>query len=387
VNPGDGERAAEVRCAARALLRHPVLDGAAEPELLRLVRRHADRLRSWFLARAGYDLVVDPAFARLVKVPPRSAPVAGAARVRPGAGFDRRRYAWLCLSLAVLEGTDGQTTLGYVAEDVETLASAHGLPVPDLDTRDDRMALADALRLLERLGVVARTAGETEDFVDGSGDALYTVRRRLAASLLAVRRPPSTVESPEALADDVIDGDAGRVEGVRHEVWRRLLETPAVLHEELSPDEVTYLQHQRRPILEELRDVCGLELEVRREGVAAVDDEHGATGFPAQGSVGHAALLVIEVLRRGRRDATAGDPTAGTVHRDALLAPVVAFVASGRCAQSYALEASGAARLLDDALTLLEEHRLVRRIVDADAVSPLPPLGRFVLDGVGPESP
>ena len=80
---GTASRAARERVdAARALLAHPLLTAASQPEELVLVRLHAPALRSTFKTLLGYNLVVESSFARLVK----------------GSG-DRRRTGPTCASL------------------------------------------------------------------------------------------------------------------------------------------------------------------------------------------------------------------------------------------------------------------------------------------------
>lgn len=68
----DGQRDAELRRAARALLKRPLLlahGGYADD--FRLVRRHATELREWFERNTGWGLQVDAESARLRKTPGR----------------------------------------------------------------------------------------------------------------------------------------------------------------------------------------------------------------------------------------------------------------------------------------------------------------------------
>ncbi len=68
----EGQHAAEVRRAARALLRRPLLLATGvSAEDFRLVRKHASELRTWFDRNTGWPLRVDAGSARLVPYAPR----------------------------------------------------------------------------------------------------------------------------------------------------------------------------------------------------------------------------------------------------------------------------------------------------------------------------
>ena len=191
-------RTHELRRAARALLRQPLLRAAgASGESLGLVRRHAAELREWFDANTGWRLLVDSEVARLVKVLPADADTTHPARdPRSGVPFGRRRYVLTCLALSVLERAEAQITLGRLAEGVILAAADADLARAGLsfrlEGRDERSDLVSVVRLLLSLGVLTRVAGDEEAFVRDAGDALYDVQRRSLAMLQAAPHGPST---------------------------------------------------------------------------------------------------------------------------------------------------------------------------------------------------
>ncbi|MER7998756.1 TIGR02678 family protein [Streptomyces sp. NPDC095613] len=201
----DGQRAADVQRAARALLKEPLLtaDGPRADEF-RLVRQHATELREWFERNAGWSLRVDAEAARLRKTPGVLSDATHPAReaTRTALPFTRRRYVLLCLALAVLERGEAQVALGRLAEQVVLAAADPHLAAAGvtftLERRDERLDLAAVVRLLLALGVLRRVAGDEEAYVNGAGDALYDVRRRVLAGLPATRRGPSMVAAEEA---------------------------------------------------------------------------------------------------------------------------------------------------------------------------------------------
>src|ERR1700682_2905167 len=119
----------ERQSAVRALLRHPMLGSAGpDPNAFSLVRRHARWLCEWFMESAGWRLRVDNGLARLHKILPRASDTTRPAVAdRSGVPFSRRRYALLCLALAVLERADAQVTLGQLAERVVSMVAEPAL--------------------------------------------------------------------------------------------------------------------------------------------------------------------------------------------------------------------------------------------------------------------
>ncbi|MGC5412535.1 DUF2398 family protein, partial [Streptomyces sp. DT225] len=109
------------------------------------------------------------------------------------------RYVLLCLALAALERGESQIALGRLADQVVLDATDPGLVASGihftLDRREERLDLAAVVRLLLDLGVLRRVAGDEDAYVNGAGDVLYDVERRVLAGLLATRRGPSTVQA------------------------------------------------------------------------------------------------------------------------------------------------------------------------------------------------
>jgi len=99
---------AEIRAAARALLRTPLLfDGGGQDDALRLVRRHRAELTRLFAEGLGYRLVVEPGVVRLFKTGMAADSTRGLLR-RNESPFTPRRYALLVLVLAALTRSRAQ---------------------------------------------------------------------------------------------------------------------------------------------------------------------------------------------------------------------------------------------------------------------------------------
>ncbi|WP_405998009.1 TIGR02678 family protein [Streptomyces sp. NBC_00829] len=313
----DGQREADLQRAARALLKEPLLtsDGP-HSDAFRLVRRHAAELREWFERNVGWSLRTDADAARLRKTPGTLTDATHAAREtsRAALPFTRRRYVLLCLTLAALERGESQVALGRLAEQVVLAAAdpelvAAGIAFT-LERRDERLDLAAVVRLLLRLGVLRRVAGDEEAYVSGSGDVLYDVRRRVLAGMPAARRGPSMIEAQgfeerlvEMTAQTALDSDELRFRAIRWKLTRRLLDDPVLYYDDLTDDELAYLTRQRGFITARISELTGLVAEVRAEGIAMVDPPPawgpgGAPNdltdvrMPEQGTHGHITLLL-----------------------------------------------------------------------------------------------
>jgi uncharacterized protein (TIGR02678 family) len=379
----------ERRGALRALLRSPLL--AADAPGFALVRRHAGWLREWLARNAGWSLLVSSELARLRKVPADlgdgTRPAVDAKSKTP---FSRRRYVLLCLALAALEAADRQTTLGWLAGKVLTFAAADpelaaaGLEF-DMSSRDQRRDLVQVVRLLLDLQVLARVDGDELLYVhDARRDVLYNVHRPALAAVLNVRRGPSTVDAEgfeERLAaiveEPVPDTEEAKNRRLRSRLTRRLLDDPVMEYADLDEEELAYLQSQRAFLVARVQEATGLVPEMRREGVAMVDERGDLTdlGMPEEGTDGHLTLLLAEFLvaeheRKGGDGAAVG--WAAVERRTAEL------VEEHKDLWRRDVTDPGAEkRLAAEAMERLEALRLVRRT--ADGVLPRPALSRYAL--------
>lgn len=376
----------------RALLVRPVLQAQHDGELFRLARRHADALRDWFDRETGWRLVVEPQTVRLLtSYVPHGTTATAVAERHPARGrrgdppFTRRRYVLLALSLAVLERSDPQISLGRLAEDVVLAARQPGLESVEftLAGREERSDLVAVIRLLLGYGVLLRVAGDEDAYVSADGDALYDVDRRVLATMLSTVHGPGMVGATLGPAPQI-----GRIEAalhepppaytdeeatrrLRHAVTRRLLCDPVVYYDELPEAERTYLVGQRVPLTRRLAEATGLVPELRQEGVSLVDPDDQLTDMrmPEQGTDGHATLLLAEQL------ADAGPNDVATLRRRLRRLAKEHAAYWRRTAQEPGAENAIVAEALDRLVGL----GLVRVTGDgADAVvHPLPALRRF----------
>jgi uncharacterized protein (TIGR02678 family) len=378
----------EFRRAVRALLLRPLMS-PQHPDFP-IIHRHSDRLREWFAREAGWPLHVDREGARLFK---RPGDLTSATRGLPD--YDRRRYVLLCLAGVVLERSDPQITLRTLGERIMQLAAD-----PDLEalgysftmrTASERRELVAVCRTLLEHGVLERVAGEEGGFVQDSGwqqaDALYDVRKRLLAMLLAATRGPSTWPATEAPADiearlralvaeHAVDSEQGRRDALRHRLSRRLLDDPVLYVDTLTVEDQAYFANQRGVMAGRLCDAAGLVAEARAEGLALVDETGQLTdvAMPAEGTDAHATLLVAEHLALRLRQAR------GPLH--VAQEEIAAFLrdAVDRFGRYWRKSARvpGAERELAE-IVVAGLRRLGLVACEAGVVRPLPAIARFTL--------
>jgi len=306
--------------------------------------------------------------------------------------FDRRRYILFCLACAALERAEPQITLRTLGEKLLALAADPELGTRGfsftLDSHHERRELVAICRYLLSLGVLLRVAGDEDAFVSKVGDALYDVRRRALAGLLAAARGPSTWapdQAPAGLDERLAalteeftpDSEEGRRTAMRHHLSRRLLDDPVVYLDELDdrPALRAYFQNQRGALAARLGEATGLHAEQRAEGLALVDESGDLTdvAMPAAGTASHVTLLVAEFLAGAGRAQPAA-PVSEAAVREAVRGMIPEY---GRYWAKAAREPGAETDLAKNALARLAMLRLVRR--DAGGVYPLPALARFAL--------
>jgi uncharacterized protein (TIGR02678 family) len=385
-------RAEERRRALRALLARPLLP--AHHPAFPLVRRHAEALRHWLTAEAGWDLQVEGDFARLHKRAARhrdGTRPAGADYPAADPPFSRRRYSLLCLALAVLEKGEHQTALGRLGDQVMTAAGDPALIESGirlaLDNREERRDLVAVVRHLLALGVLTRVAGDEDAFINAAGDALYDVNRRILSALLVTVKGPSMVAlvgDPRstdgriaALTEKFIPDTAeGHNRALRQRLTARLLDDPVVYWEELEETERAYLTSQRAAIAARILEATGLHAEVRAEGIAMVDAAGDLTDcrIPSEGTDGHLALLAVTWLAQRATDLERD----GAVSHADLENEVRGWIGLyGRFWKKAAREPGAERELCRRTLERLTALRLAE--LTPEGIRPLPAIGRYAM--------
>ncbi len=356
--PADPHRQLDLRAAARHLVTHPLVLAERDPDTFGLIRRHEQTLDRWFTQRFGYRLQVTADTARLFK----STVVAGRRPLRTASSqsrpFSVREYTMLSLALAAVAAGPSVISLRDLLHEVRSAATDAEVTVTDEPA--DRRALVTALRWMIRHGVAIEMHDRVERYAaDDAADAVLRIRPDRVALL------PLPVLARSETVDEVLDRPD---RGLSSRAWMRslLLEEPVLYRTDLSEDEWAEL---RRRLGEEsaiFDEMFGLNVEARAEGVMAIDPEDRLTDsrFPRSGTVGHAALLLIDRLVETDRT---------SLSRGEFVDTLAVLAAEHR--RYWSKLAADPDRLADEILELLGDHRLAE--VDGDTVRLLPAAWRY----------
>jgi uncharacterized protein (TIGR02678 family) len=290
---------AEYQKAARLVLRHPLITASyPDPSTLPLVRKWVRQLRTDLGEVLGYTLLSGGDTIRLRRVQDGldgTRPAVTRAR-RP---FDRRRYAYLVLTLSALGRSGAQIALSELADAVAADAGRiDGLGM-DTGRKPDRDAFVDAVAWLEVRGALRMADGSAIEWANDPerAEALYDIDREVAGALYA----PSRVLQHLNSVTELLDGPDGSVSSQGREARRRLnarharrlvVEQPVVYYADV--DEGLRGQLRSASLAEDVERLTGLDLERRAEGVALISagQRFSDVAFPSTGTVAQAALLL-----------------------------------------------------------------------------------------------
>ncbi|HTW98213.1 MAG TPA: TIGR02678 family protein [Acidimicrobiales bacterium] len=291
----DPQAPLERRAAARHLLANPICCKEHDPDAFRLIRRHETELDRWFTQRLGYRLHLGADTARLFKS--GALPLRRPMRTKSGRAFHRLEYVMLLLAVAATVAGPAVVSLRDLVDLVRSAAA--DAEVPLAGDAAERRALVTALRFLIDRGLAIEVHARVEEYADDAeADAVLRLRPDRIA-LLSLPALAGFADAADLLARAVHRSSS------RQWMRARLVEDPVLYRDDVSESEWAEL---RRRLGEEerfLEEMFGLTLETRAEGIAAVD-AHGELsdeGFPAGGTVGHAALLLITSLRNAGAEA------------------------------------------------------------------------------------
>jgi len=288
------------RVCAQALLNRHWITKEEDPELFYAIRDLYTELRDWFAEFTGFSLILTRTLAKLDKSPVVAAPWMGFPEFR-----EPRDYVLFTYSLWFLESKTelDQFVLTDIVEQVSEQLLSSGISI-DWENYYHRMSMVRALKKLRQLGVLRHIDGDEIDWAHDSGtkNVLYECTPSVR---FVLRHFPKELEAYERLEDfseqvvypETVDGELRRR---RHRVYRRLLLEPAVADKDWSPDELYYVQTQRRTIMDQLQFMFGLEGSRYREGLYFFYPE--LTGecslFPTSAAISDLVLLFAGELRR-----------------------------------------------------------------------------------------
>ncbi|MFN2495478.1 MAG: TIGR02678 family protein [Pseudonocardiaceae bacterium] len=282
--------------AVRTVLTHPLItDNYPDAEALPLVRRWANELRADLAEVFGYRLELSRSAARLLRAMD-DLDGTHPARTQTARPFDRRRYAYLALTLAALGRSGTQVALSELAESVAAdAARIDGLGL-STEQAGDRAAFVDAVAWLQTRGALRLADGSARRWADdpNSGEALYDIDRDVAHALYRPTRVLQHLRSVTALlARRTATSRDTRRREAGHRARRALVERPVVYYADLDRDAANTVRGPHA--VADVERLTGLPAERRAEGIAMLDTSGAFSDrrFPGTGTVAQAALLLI----------------------------------------------------------------------------------------------
>jgi uncharacterized protein (TIGR02678 family) len=290
--------------AVRTLLANPLVtetypDAAALP----LIRRWAKELRTELDRAFGYRLELTATTARLVRTLDELDATAPA-RSTTDRPFDRKRYAYLALTLATLGRAGTQLALSELADAVAADAGRiDGLGL-STERAADRAAFVDAVTWLEVRGALRLADGSARRWADDptAGEALYDIDRDVVNAVYRPKRVLQHVTSVTALLGGVLAGTNGTGRDARRRyagqrARRALVERPVVYYAAVDDEVRNFLRGQHAAVAEVER-LTGLPAERRAEGIALLDTSGAFSDrrFPGSGTVAQTALLLLNEI-------------------------------------------------------------------------------------------
>ena len=369
----DPHAANERQLAARHLLQRPFTCAEHDPDVFRLVRRHEADLDRWFTQRLGYRLHVDADTARLYKagVLVEHRPL----RTTSGRAFHHREYVLLALVLATTAAGPAVISLRDLVDGVRSAAAEAEITLTHEPA--ERRALVAVLRWMIDLGVATEMHARVDAYAsDDTADAVLKMRPD-RITLLPMPTLVGVADAGELLER------AERRASSRQWMRGRLAETPVLYRSDLDDEEWSEL---RRRIGEEERvlgEMFGLLLESRAEGIATIDPAGtlAERRFPTTGTVGHAALLLLDALAHAADGDGDGEGEAMPMPLHTIpmgtVSTIVADLAA-RYARGWSSDLVGAPeRLTRLVIDLLVDVRLAIVDHDSETVGILPAAARF----------
>lgn len=286
--------------AVRLVLGNDVITATRpRPGLLEAVLRWADQLSKDLRDHLGYTLIATTRAVRVIRrldgLDPTQTTIFTAKSGRP---FDRRRLAYLCLTLASFQRSRVEVSLADLVRALTPSANAiDGLGF-DPTVSAHKAAVVDVLDWLADRGALRLSDGSADAWSADTegGDALYDIDHDICATLFRPARPVQHLTSAAGLLDAtyVSARRGAQRDAAAQRAARALIEHPVVYYAQVEPEVAEALR--QHGVAENVARLTGLAVERRAEGVLLADAGGRFTDrpFPGRGgAVNRAAGLLL----------------------------------------------------------------------------------------------
>lgn len=310
-------RAIDIQDRQRAfqdLLDNVAVTAEQDPNAFRRIKRVRKLAHEWFSTRAGWAVVVERDFARLLKTPARHRPSGEFAKIQGPRDYEMMMWVlWYGEKLGF-----GQFLLTQLAEEIAAHANlVVGSGHIDWRERAQRYALLRAVDVLIDVGALVRYDGEIERWASQrEGDVLYELTDLALRIYTALPDHvfDALVEEQDA---SVLEAEPPSDVSDEERLYRTLLLQPALYRfDDPSAFALLVSRDRRRRVAADLVEHLGWELELTPNYVAVVrlSAARLRRTFPRRGTTNHVALLMAgrirQLLKRGRLQPSEDDRVA-----------------------------------------------------------------------------
>ncbi|GAA3819688.1 hypothetical protein GCM10022226_45140 [Sphaerisporangium flaviroseum] len=281
-----------------ALTSDLITSARPRPGALEQVLQWADQLTRDFRELFGYTVIATTRQVRVVRRLDAFDETQRHLFAKKGKPFDRRRLAYLCLVLALFQRSRVEISLADLVGAFAPAANAiEGLGF-DPTIGAHKAAVVDCLDWLVERGALRLSDGSLDAWAHDTerGDALFDIDHDICAILFRPARPVQHLTSAAGLLEGFASGGASRArpEDAARRARRVLVEQPVVYFAQVEPEVADALRHPG--LATDLARLTGLAVERRAEGVMLADPGGRFTDkpFPGRGgAVNRAAGLLL----------------------------------------------------------------------------------------------
>ena len=275
------------------LSKHWILK-SEDRELYYQIRDHAQEIRKFVTERLGCPMIENQLLIKVERIPAVPKPFMGIQEFR-----SPREYAFFSMLLMFLEEhAEDQFILSQLTEFIAGNLPGGGV---DWTSYQERRRLVRVLQYAESQGMLKRTDGSEDSFVESQKDVLY---ENTGVSLYYMRSFSEDIMHYRGLEDFLnsgwyeVDEDKGLVR--RHRVYRRLLFAPGLYRSEGAEGDYEYLKNQGARMREELSVLLSLRLEISKGGAMLLlsDDSGLGEAFPGSSTMSDILLLVLDAIQK-----------------------------------------------------------------------------------------
>ncbi len=284
--------------ALEALLSKHWILKSEDRELYYRIRDNSQEIRKFVTERLGCPMIENQLLVKVERIPAVPKPFMGIQDFK-----SPREYALFCMLLMFLEEhAEDQFILSQLTEFIAGNLPGGGV---DWTSYRERKSLVRVLQYAEEQGILKRTDGSEDGFVEAQKDVLY---ENTGVSMYYMRSFSEDIMNYTGIEDFLnsgwyeVDEDKGLVR--RHRVYRRLLFSPGLYRAEGAEGDYEYLKNQGARMREELSRLLDLRLDISKGGGMLLRSENSNLGesFPGSNTLSDILLLCLSGIQQRIRD-------------------------------------------------------------------------------------